>query len=39
MEKEIKEKEKCIKCGKRKKYDSDGLCSVCNYRKMLGIKT
>lgn len=32
---EMPKEKKCVKCGKCKQYDSNGLCSVCNYQKML----
>lgn len=37
MCKEIKKK--CKSCKKYEAYDSDGLCIICNYQKMLGIKS
>ncbi len=29
---------KCVECKKHEIYDSNGLCSVCNYMKMMGLK-
>ncbi len=37
MKKKLKKEEKCVCCKRHKKYDSNGLCSVCNYNKMLGV--
>ena len=33
-----KKEKKCVICKKHPKYDSDGLCALCNYQRMLGIK-
>jgi len=36
MSKVVKAK-KCVRGDGRKAYDSDGLCALCNFNKMLGV--
>jgi len=34
---ENKEVKLCKNCGQHEQYDSNGLCTICNYQKMLGV--